>query len=310
MIVTVTLNPALDKTMEIDDFNIQKVNREKKSRVDAGGKGINVSKVVKELGGESVATGFLAGNSGNFIKQQLDKFQIENDFVFTEGETRTNLKIVDLKNKTYTDINENGPLIAEKDLDNIKNKIGEILKKDSVLVLSGSIPKNLDRDLYTKMILDAKEKGTKVILDADRDLLEEGIKAGPYLVKPNIDELEMLYGVKLNTKEEIIQCAKKLFEYGIKVIVVSLGGDGSIFITEDQTAVVEPIKVDVKSTVGAGDSMVAALALSLDKKYLFDKVIRLSVAAGTGAVMMEGTQAPNIKHVLKIFEEVKYKIVK
>jgi 1-phosphofructokinase len=309
MIVTVTLNPALDKTIEIDDFSVGRVNREKKSRVDAGGKGINVSKVIKELGGKSVATGFLAGNSGNFIKEQLEQFQIQNDFVFTNGETRINLKIVDLKNKTYTDINENGPLISDKDLINVENKINEYLVDGSVIVLSGSIPKNLNKDLYFKMITYAKEKGAKVIIDADGELLEEAIKAGPYLIKPNIDELERLYKVKLNTKEEIIECAKQLFKYGIEVIVVSLGGDGSIFITKDNIAVVESIKVDVKSTVGAGDSMVAALAQSIDENYIFDKVIRLAVASGTAAVMMEGTQAPKIKNVLKIFDEVKYQLI-
>lgn len=309
MIVTVTLNPALDKTMEIDDFSVERVNREKKSRVDAGGKGINVSKVINELGGASIATGFLAGNSGNFIKEQLDQFGIQNDFVFTNGETRTNLKVVDLKNKTYTDINENGPLISEEDLKNVENKINNYLVDGSVLVLSGSIPKNLDKDLYYKMIISAKERGAKVILDADGELIKEGIKAGPYLVKPNIDELERLYGVKLSTNEEIIECAKKLFEYGIEVVVVSLGGDGSIFITKDNIAMVEAIKVDVKSTVGAGDSMVAALAQSIDKNYLLDKVIRLAVASGTGAVMMEGTQAPSIDKVLKIYDEVKYALI-
>jgi 1-phosphofructokinase len=309
MIVTVTLNPALDKTIEIDDFSVGRVNREKRSRVDAGGKGINVSKVIKELGGKSIATGFLAGNSGNFIKEQLDKFQIQNDFVFTNGETRSNLKIVDLKNKTYTDINENGPMISEEDLENIEDKIGEYLVEGEVLVLSGSIPKNLNKDIYYKMIVSAKEKGAKVILDADGELLKEGIKAGPYLVKPNIDELERLYGIEINTKEEIIECAKRLFEYDIEVIVVSLGGDGSIFITKDITVMVDPIKVDVKSTVGAGDSMVAALAQSIDKNYPLDKVIRLAVASGTGAVMMEGTQAPSIDKVLKIFDEVKYKFI-
>ncbi|GAA0179657.1 1-phosphofructokinase [Clostridium sediminicola] len=309
MIVTVTLNPALDKTMEIDDFSVERVNREKKSRVDAGGKGINVSKVIKELGGASIATGFLAGNSGNFIKEQLDQFGIQNDFVFTNGETRTNLKVVDLKNKTYTDINENGPIISEEDLKNVENKMNKYLVDGSVLVLSGSIPKNLNKDLYCKMIISAKEIGAKVILDADGELLKEGLQAGPYLVKPNIDELERLYGVKLKTNEEIIECAKKLFNYGIEVVVVSLGGEGSIFITEDNTAMVEPIKVDVKSTVGAGDSMVAALALSIDENYLFDKVIRLAVASGTGAVTMEGTQAPSIDKVLKIYDEVKYALI-
>lgn len=309
MIVTVTLNPALDKTMEIDDFSVERVNREKKSRVDAGGKGINVSKVIKELGGASIATGFLAGNSGNFIKEQLDQFGIQNDFVFTNGETRTNLKVVDLKNKTYTDINENGPIISEEDLKNVENKMNKYLVDGSVLVLSGSIPKNLNKDLYYKMIISAKEIGAKVILDADGELLKEGLQAGPYLVKPNIDELERLYGVKLKTNEEIIECAKKLFNYGIEVVVVSLGGEGSIFITKDNTAMVEPIKVDVKSTVGAGDSMVAALALSIDENYLFDKVIRLAVASGTGAVTMEGTQAPSIDKVLKIYDEVKYALI-
>jgi 1-phosphofructokinase len=309
MIVTVTLNPALDKTMEIDDFNLEKINREKRSRVDAGGKGINVSKVIKSLGGESLATGFIAGNAGNFIKQQLDGFGIQNDFVVTQGETRTNLKVVDLKNKTYTDINENGPLISEQELLNVEEKVQDCVNENSVLVLSGSIPKNLSSKVYFDMITRAKEKGAKVIIDADGDLLNESIKAGPYLVKPNIDELERLYSIKLDTTDKVIDCAKKLFDFGVEIVVVSLGGDGSIFITRKEILIVEPIKVDVKSTVGAGDSMVAALALSIDKNYPFDQVVRLSVAAGTAAVMMEGTQAPEYEDIIRISKEVEYKYI-
>ena len=186
MIITVTLNPALDKTIEIDEFKIGSVNRIVSTRVDAGGKGINVSKVIKELQQESLALGFLGGSSGNHIKSYLDDLNINNDFILVKGETRTNIKIIDRVNNKHTDINENGPSLVLEDITRIKEKIMKYCKQDSLVVLSGSVPSEVQGDIYSEIIKDIKSKGGKVILDADGELLIAGIKAGPYMVKPNI----------------------------------------------------------------------------------------------------------------------------
>jgi 1-phosphofructokinase len=304
MIITVTLNPALDKTIEIDEFKIGSVNRIVSTRVDAGGKGINVSKVIKELQYTSLALGFLGGGSGSQIKNYLDDLNIDNEFLLVKGETRTNLKIIDKVNKTHTDINENGPSLGKQDITNIKEKIMQHCKEDSLVVLSGSVPNEVSSSIYSEIIKDVKNKGGKVILDAEGELLMEGIKAGPYMVKPNIDELEKAFGMSINNEEEVIETAKKILEYGVKYVVISLGSEGSIFISSDKVAKVKGIKVQVKSTVGAGDSMVAALAVATEKDYTLEEAIKLACATSTANVMTEGTQTGKLVDIDRIKNEI------
>ena len=302
MIITLTLNPAVDKTVEINDFKVNHVNRVSSIRLDCGGKGINVSKVIRVLEGESKAIGILAGESGRFIKGQLDNLKIENDFVFVEGETRTNIKIVDRINNTNTDVNEKGPNISEQDLDQVRSKILESLNENSVLVLSGSVPSNVNNNVYKYLIIEAKKKGVKTFLDADGELLRQGIEAGPFLVKPNIHELERLYNKKIISMDEAIKTAKKIFAYGVEVVVISLGGEGSILLTKERTIMVKGIEVEVISTVGAGDAMVAALALAVEKEYSLENAMILATAASAASVMTSGT-GPGELHRIKDLEK-------
>ncbi|QCX32915.1 1-phosphofructokinase [Caloramator sp. E03] len=299
MIKTVTLNPAIDKTVEIDNFEINSVNRIKTIMLDAGGKGINVSKVIKVLNGDSIATGFLAGINGQFVKNYLDGLDIKNDFVFINGETRINLKVVDKINNTNTDINEPGNEVSSDDLMMLENKIFNDLKEDSILVLAGSVPCNVKKDIYKKWIEKAKDYKVKVLLDADGELLKEGIKAGPYVIKPNVNELERILDIKINDINDVISSAKSLLDYGIEVVVVSLGEDGAVFVSREKVLRVKGISVDVKSTVGAGDSMVAALAYSIEKGYDLENSASLAVAAATANVASPGTQPPKIEDILK-----------
>ncbi|SKA94120.1 fructose-1-phosphate kinase [Caloramator quimbayensis] len=299
MIKTVTLNPAVDKTVEIDNFKVDSVNRIKSMRLDAGGKGINVSKVIKVLGGHSIATGFLAGRNGNFIKEYLDGYDIDNDFLFVKGETRTNLKVVDKLNGTNTDINETGSEINSDDLIKLEDKIFQDMSEGAILVLAGSVPMNVQKDVYRRWIERAKNIKAKVLLDADGELLKEGIKAGPYLIKPNIHELEKLLDKKLSSINDVTIAARELLGFGIEVVVVSLGEDGALFVTRDKAIKAKGISVEIKSTVGAGDSMVASLAFALKRGYSLEKAAALSVAAATANVASEGTQPPKIEEILK-----------
>ncbi|MFT5872880.1 MAG: 1-phosphofructokinase [Clostridium sp.] len=307
MIITVTLNPAIDKTVEIDEFKIGSVNRIVSTRVDAGGKGINVSKVIKELQYKSTALGFLGGSSGNRIKNYLDDLNIDNEFLSVKGETRTNLKIIDKVNNTHTDINENGPNLVEEDIINIKEKIMEYCTGDSLVVLSGSVPRGTDSCIYGEIIKDIKNNGGKVILDADGEMLMYGMKAGPYMVKPNIDELEKAFGIKIDNEDKVIETARKILEYGVKYVVISQGAKGSIFISRDKVAKVNGIKVEVKSTVGAGDSMVAALAVAVDNNYSFEESIKLACATSTANVMTEGTQTGRFEDIEKLKKQINIK---
>lgn len=292
MICTVTLNPALDKTVEIPDLTIDSVNRITTMRTDPGGKGINVSKVISKLGGRSVAMGILGGDTGNAIRSALESMGLETCFRFVEGETRTNLKIIDPVNHTNTDINEPGVTVSEEILNDFLNQVTGKLTAGDIVVLSGSLPKGSPKDTYYTWVEACRKAGARVILDADGELLAEGLKASPYLVKPNNHELSGLLGRTLETPEELEKAARDLMEkYGIAKVVVSMGGEGALYVTGEETVYAEGLKVPVGSTVGAGDSVVAALAVAEESGMGLDETVRLSTATGAANVMCSGTQA-------------------
>ncbi|HVI39293.1 MAG TPA: 1-phosphofructokinase, partial [Anaerovoracaceae bacterium] len=277
-------------------------------RLDAGGKGINVSKTIKALDGSSIATGFLAGRNGDYIKECLNRMQVFHDFLFVKGETRTNLKVVDRCNQTNTDINEPGLIdITEEDLSRLEHKIFSDMSKDDILILSGSVPSNVPVGIYREWTERANKSGIRVLLDADGELLREGMKARPYLVKPNIEELESLLNRKLNDMDEIASAGRSLLDMGIETAVISLGADGAVFFHGEHAIYASGLKVDVKSTVGAGDAMVAAFAFAISRDDPFEKAVALSVAAGTANVASEGTQPPDIKDVLHYEAQVHLK---
>ena len=310
MIKTVTMNPAVDKTVEIDDFRTGTVNRISSLRLDAGGKGINVSKTIKAMEGSSIATGILAGSTGEYIRSYLEQKGIANDFVFINGETRTNVKVVDRLNRTNTDINEPGPVVSFEDLSLLEKKIFRDLDRESILILSGSIPSNISKDIYREWIERAQRAGARVLLDSDGELLREGIKASPFLVKPNINELERLFGRKLDSMEKIVEAAESLLEAGIEMAAISLGADGAVFAEGNRVIYAEGLKVDVKSTVGAGDAMVAALALSLQRGYSLERAVTLSTAAGAANVATFGTQPPGLEDIMRHEGQVRFSCLK
>ena len=309
MILTVTLNPALDKTIILDTLKVGSVNRVCQVREDAGGKGINVSKMIRNLNEETLATGFLGGQTGILLRTQLDQMEIQHDFIEVDGNTRTNIKLVDKKNQIYTDINEPGAPLPENALqileDTIFNRVGE----NDVMVFSGSIPQNVEKNVYGKWIGIAKSRGIKTILDADGEVLREGIKAGPYMIKPNIHELEMLLERRIETTQEVIQGARALLDEGVEIIVVSMGEQGSVFVTRDKTLLAEAIKIDVKSTVGAGDSMVGALAYAVSKGVDLEEGIKLAIAAATATIGNEGTEMGSLEQVKCLIAQVQIKSV-
>ncbi len=304
MIITVTLNPAVDKVVIINDFKAGSVNRVSRMLIEAGGKGINVSKTIKRLGGQTKAFGILAGQSGSFIEKSLGDLGIRHEFVYVQGETRTNVKISDPVNNLVTDINEPGPAVIEEDIQKLSHKLFECLGKDDIIVLTGSAPEGVDKGIYRAWIEAAKAQGVRCVLDADGELLKQGIEAGPYLVKPNIHELERLYGVKTYSTDDVIDLAKKLLNKGTEIAVVSCGEKGSVFVTNSWVAIVEGIKTTVKSTVGAGDAMVAALSYGIHSRLNPEETIKLASAAGTATVMSYGNQ-PSMEDVKNIMEQIK-----
>ena len=291
MIITVTLNPAIDKTMILDGIEIGEVNRADSVRNDIGGKGINVSKVLKAFGTGSMATGFLGGISEDVFHKELKKLEIEDQFTSVEGNTRTNIKLVDRKNNTNTDINEPGPLISSEELEQFLRVFNEAVHEGDLVVLSGGIPQNIPSDIYGTLTRKAKERGAKVVVDADGEALLHALKEIPYMIKPNEKELAAFMGKEVLSEEEIIEEANAFVKKGIHKVLVSRGEKGSVFVTENTVHIGRGIKVEVKSTVGAGDSMVAALVYAEERKLDDFETLVIAQATGAAAVTTEGTEA-------------------
>lgn len=306
MIYTVTLNPALDKTVEIPGMALDTVNRITEMRTDPGGKGINVSKVIAKLGGESCAAGILGGGSGKMLEKLLEGEPFATRFRFVEGQTRTNLKIIDREGHTNTDINEPGLTVTYADLDALLHELLAELRPGDIVVLAGSLPKGAPQDTYRTWTAACKKAGARVFLDADGALLAEGLKAAPYLIKPNDDELSRLAGKKLETLEELTAEGRRLLERGIERVVISLGGRGALYLRKGSTIYAEGLKVPVGSTVGAGDSVVAALAYAEAQGLSEEEAVRLSTAAGAANVMCSGTQAAEREAVEALLPKVRF----
>ncbi len=307
MIYTVTLNPALDKTVEIPSLTVDAVNRITSVRTDPGGKGINVSKVISKLGGKSIAAGILGGDTGRAILSALEEMGLTTCFHFVEGETRTNMKIIDPEAHTNTDINEPGVTVSEEILGELLTELLRKVTEKDIVVISGSMPKGSPQDTYYTWTKAFREKGAKVILDADGELLKAGLKASPYLIKPNNHELSALTGKTLETPKELEETARSLMkEYGIQKTVVSMGSAGALYVTADETIYAEGIKVPVGSTVGAGDSVVAALAVAEESGMSLEETVCLSTATGAANVMCSGTQAAEYEVIEKLIPKVVY----
>lgn len=307
MIHTVTLNPAIDKTLIVGDLKKGEVNRILDSREDVGGKGINVSKVLKALGTRSISTGILGKDNSKFFLNYLTKSGIDTNFYTISGENRTNIKIVEKNRGIFTDINDKGFEIGMKDLDKFLSYFLFFVKKGDIVVVSGSLPKGVKDSSYGYIIEKLKQKGAKVILDADGKPLLKGIKSIPYAIKPNINELKSIVEIDENDINSILKGGKYLVDNGIKKVLISLGDKGAIYITENNSLFSKSFNVPVKSTVGAGDSMVAALVYAINNKLNDFDTLKLAMACATAKIMTEGTEKPNIDLIKKIEKDVEIK---
>ncbi len=306
MIITVTLNPAMDKTIIIPEFKMGNVNRVETKRTDVGGKGINVSKAIKKLGGESIALGIVGGNSGYDIINYLNIEEIKHDFIHDKVETRVNIKVVDPINGTYTDMNEQGGPYDKTSYEKVEEKLFSLAKEGDIVVISGSLPYGGDEHVYSKWIRECKKKGVKTFLDVNGELLKIAIKEQPYFIKPNNHELQVMCGKKLENITDYINVSKELIKSGVKKIVVSLGEKGALYVTEGKILYGHGIKVKVNSTVGAGDSMVAAFSLAEEKGLSEEETFQLAIATSAASVMCNGTTAPDYKDIHNLLGEVTY----
>lgn len=306
LIATITLNPSVDKRYLVNNFKKDGVFRALETDQTAGGKGLNVAKVVKLLGEDIITSGLIGGKNGEIIEEQIDKLNINNEFVKIKGETRNCIAILS-NDSSQTEILEAGPIISNEEVDKFLNKYDEILKKASIICASGSIPQNIDSNIYKELICRAKQRNVKFLLDTSGEALKEGIKATPFLIKPNKDELVGLTGINIKCDEDMIKCGKKLIDSGIEIVVISLGGEGSIVFYKDKIFKVRLPKVEVVNPVGSGDSMIAGFAVALERGYKLEEMIKFASAAGTANAMENETGKVSLEIIEDIIDEIEVK---
>lgn len=299
MIYTLTLNPSLDYTIVLDNFHIGKVNRTAEENLYPGGKGINVSIVLKRLGVESVALGFLAGFTGDEIERLAKEAGCSTDFIrLKDGYSRINVKI---RMGKESEINARGPEITGEDMDALFGRLDGLAPED-FLVLAGSIPAGLPSDSYERILRRLKEKKVKAVVDAEKDLLVNALKYRPFLIKPNRDELGAIFGVKLKSGDEIIHYAKRLQKMGAENVLVSMAGDGAILAASDGRILrALPPSGKVVNSVGSGDSMVAGFLAGYLHTGDFENALKVGICAGSATAFSEWLAPPDrIEKLLKI----------
>lgn len=304
MIVTVTMNPAIDKTIDVEILERGGLNRVRHVELDAGGKGINVSKTIHEIGGSSIVTGFVAGNTGKIIENVMDEWKIPRDFIEVSGETRTNTKVFE-KQGDLTELNEPGPEVPEADMQELLEKLNGYADENTLFVLAGSVPCGVDKDIYKRIIEMVHKKGARVLLDADGELFTRAMEAKPDIIKPNRVELEQYAEMDyIASEQELVHIAENLMEEGIGTVVVSMGKSGAVFLQDNYRVKCPGLRVKAHSTVGAGDAMVAALAYAWDQKMLPEDTVKLCMAVSAGAVMTIGTKPPSREIVDSLMDQV------
>lgn len=285
MIYTVTFNPSLDYIVSVDDFKPGCVNRTKEEIIYAGGKGINVSMVLKNLGFDSTALGFFAGFTGTEICRMLEEQGVNSDFIeVEEGISRINIK---LRSNEESEINGQGPLIQEKHIQKLYEKLDKLQDGD-VLVLAGSIPSVMPESMYMDIMKYLEGKDLKIVVDATKALLMNVLQYRPFVIKPNNHELGEIFGVELKEKKDVIVYAKKLREKGARNVIVSMAGNGAVFVGEDGSVYEsEAPKGKVVNSVGAGDSMVAGFLAGYLQSGDYKEAFKLGVCTGSASAFSE-----------------------
>lgn len=305
MIATVTFNPCLDRNIIVHGMVIDETNRWTSTRLYAGGKGIDVSRAIHEMGGRTIAYGFVGGPDGRALEIFLDEAGVSFSFTPIEQETRTNFIIYDSKTSQQTRIDAPGPRISRRELERFKRKMREMYPRPDLLVAGGSIPPGVPEGIYYELIQDTRDFGVKTILDSEGRWLEGGVKAKPYLVKPNVREARGLLKRELPTEEAIIEGALDIVEMGVEIAVISRGREGIIAATREKIvkAVAPPLKV--RSSVGAGDCTIAGLAIKLAAGEPLVEACRLAVAMGSATVLTPGTELCRRSDVETLLPQIK-----
>ena len=307
MIYTITLNPSIDQHITIEKLIKDDAIRAKHITRDPGAKGINVSRVVKELGGQTRAFAIIGGCAGYMMRDLLDRNRIDFSVIEIIGETRINVIVTDLSDRTQTRISMPGPSITADNIEDFIRLIDEAKPEPSFWVLGGSLPPGAPKDTYKRIIKHLRKKGQKCVLDADGEALRLGIEAVPFLIKPNEYEFERLVNRPIKNDEDIIEASMQLCSRGIEIVIVSFGARGALVVTKKEAFKFESPEVEVRSKVGAGDSLIGGLLVSLEKGLSLKESARYAAAAGTAAVITEGTKLCLRDDVDKMVDSIKVK---
>lgn len=291
-IATVTLNPAIDQTVRVDNFRLNTVNYAQAMQFDAGGKAVNVASALADADYDVVATGFLGRDNADIFERFFASKHIDDQFVRIDGSTRIGVKIVDEANQQTTDINMPGLPPSAEAMDALFETVERLAASCDWFVLSGTLPTGVPVTTYATLISQLKERGKQVVLDTSREALMYGVLAGPTIVKPNIDELRQLTGQSLPDEAALEQAARQLLEHGTRLVVISMGEQGAMFIDPTTTLIALPPPVKVKSTVGAGDAMVAGIIAGQVQGLNLVSCARLATAYSLGAITRVSRNLP------------------
>ncbi|NLG93643.1 MAG: 1-phosphofructokinase [Clostridiales bacterium] len=289
MITTVTLNTAIDQLYQIDSCRTGGVNRVQSCIKTAGGKGVNVARVASLAGEKVIAAGIVGGFHGAYFKSLLAKDKIEGYFTDSGAETRCCINVRDKSTGEQTEFLEPGARLTEKALEDFYQTYLQCVEKSDVITISGSVPAGTPADYYSRLIEAARNAGKRVILDTSGAMLRDSIAARPTMIKPNADEIRQLNGIAVSSREELIQAAQKLHDGGIELVVISLGGDGALVVSDEGVFQGVCPKIEVVNTVGCGDSMVAGFAVGMVRKYPLEETIRFALSVASANALHEKT---------------------
>ena len=302
MIITVTLNPVLDRALSLPALEVGRINRARLVKLDLGGKGINVSRALLGLGMKSLVLGVFGGATGDFLQRGLAEMGLAVEAIPAAGETRTNFTLYDESRKLQTKVNEAGPPLREKEVALLEEKVRSLAKAGDIWVFSGNLPPGAPPTLYARLIKLVQEGGGRAFLDTSGPALRTGAEARPFLVKPNVEEAAEAMGRALSpsSDEDARQAIGFFLSLGVEMAALSRGRFGAVLGREGEMVKAIPPAVEVKSTVGAGDSFLAGIIWALEKGLSLEEVARYAVAAGTAAAMEEGTSVCTIEAVQKL----------
>jgi len=305
VIVTVTPNPVLDRTLTVPRIVFDEVMRATSSRLDWGGKGFNVSRALQALGVESTAMSFVGGATGQMLERGLRDLGIATDFVHIAGETRTNIVVTDVGAEQYVKVNEAGPTVQAQELVAFFDQTRERVRPGNIWVLSGSLPPGVPLDFYAQLIALVQARGAKALLDSSGEPLRLGCAAGPYLVKPNAVEAEEMTGREVNSDAGALGAAEFFLHQGIELVALSLGAGGLLLASKQCAVWARPPHVRARNPVGAGDALLAGIAWALERGLPLEEVARWGVAAGTAAAVREGVSVGTRTEVGALYERVR-----